>query len=111
MTRVKSKMPELKKKEVVYKIPCRDCKSGYMGRSLQKRITEHKHAVKINNRKNSIAVHARDMGHQPDWDAAEILAIESHYQKRWVLEAIGIQKTPQTCNLEILDQAWTTHTC
>ena len=114
MTKVKTKMPELKKKGVVYKIPCRDCKSGYigeMGRSLQKRITEHKYAVKTNDRKNSIAVHAWDMGHQPDWDAAEILAIESHYQKRWVLEAIWIQKTPQTGNLEILDQVWTTHTC
>ena len=110
-------MPELKKKGVVYKIPCRDCKFGYigeMGRSQQKRITEHKYAVKTNDRKNSIAVHAWDMGHQPDWDAAEILAIESHYQKRWVLEAIWIQKTPQTCNLDcglILDQAWTMHTC
>ena len=52
--------------------------------------------------------------HQQDWDAAEILETESHYQKRRVLEAIWMQKTPQTCNLDcglILDQAWTMHTC
>ena len=46
-------MPELKKKGVVYKIPCWDCEAGYiseMGRSLQKRITEHMYAVKTNDR-------------------------------------------------------------
>jgi hypothetical protein len=61
LTRVKTKTPKLKKKGVVYKVPCRDCAASYigeMGRSLQKRITEHKYAVKTNNRKNGIAVHA-----------------------------------------------------
>ena len=117
LTRVKTKIPESKKKGVVYRIPCQDCEAGYIGetgRSLQKRITEHKYAVKTNDRRNGIAVHCWDMGHQPDWDAAEILETEPHYQKRRVLEAIWVRKTPQTCNLDcglILDQAWTTHTC
>ena len=66
LTRLKTKMPELKRKGVVYRIPCRDCEAGYIGetgRSLQKRITEHKYAVKTNDRRNGIAVHCWDMGH------------------------------------------------
>ena len=65
-------------KEVVYKIPCQDCET-YIGetiRSLRKRIAEHKYAVKSNDRRNGIAVHAWDNQHRPDWDAADIL--ESH---------------------------------
>ena len=41
-----------------------------------------------------------DMGHRPDWDAAEIVETEPHWVKRRVLESIWIQRTPQTCNLE-----------
>ena len=83
-----------------------------MGRSLQRRITEHKHAVKTNDRRNGIAVHAWDRQHQPDWKATEILEIEPHYWKRRVLEAIWIQKTPRNCNLDCgltLNEAWATY--
>jgi hypothetical protein len=124
LKRVKIKIPELKKKGVVYKVPCRDCGASYMyigetGRSLQKRITEHKYAVKTNNRKNDIAVHARDMEHRSDWDATEILEMEPHYWKRCILEAIWIQKTPMRAHARMhgcrratwtLNEAWTTHT-
>ena len=112
LTKVKTKTPELKKKGVVYKVPCRDCETCYIGetgRSLQKRITEHKYSVNNNDRKNGIAVHAWDMGHQPDWNAAEVVDMEPHYWKRHVLEAIWIQNTSQTCNLDrgmILSNAW-----
>ena len=103
LTKVRTKIPELKMKGVVYKVPCQECEASYIGetgRSLQKRITEHKYAVKTNDRKNSIAVHAWGMEHQPDWDAAEVMETEPHYWKRRILEAIWIQKTPQTCNLD-----------
>ena len=69
LTRVKSKRPTMKKKGVVYKIPCQDCDAVYIGetgRSLQKRLAEHKYAVKNNDRKNGMAVHAWDMDHQPN---------------------------------------------
>ena len=85
---------ELKKKEVVYRVLCQDCDGAYIGetgRSLQKRLTEHKYAVRTNDRKNDIAVHAWDMDFQPDWEAAEVVEYEPHYWKRRVLEAIWIQ--------------------
>ena len=60
LTKVKIRTSELKKKEVVYRVPCQDCDGAYIGetgRSLQKRLTEHKYAVRTNDRKNGIAVH------------------------------------------------------
>ena len=79
------------RKEVVYQIPCQDCDSVYIGetgRSLGKRITEHKCAVKTGDRKNGVAVHAWDEGHRVDWEGVKILESEPHYLKRRVLEAI-----------------------
>ena len=40
LTRVKTKTPELKKRRVVYEVPCQDCEASYVGetgRTLQKR--------------------------------------------------------------------------
>ena len=95
LTKVKTRTPELKKKEVVYRVPCQDCDAaqiGETGRSLQKRLTEQKYAVKTNDRKNGIAVHVWDMDHRPDWEAAEVVESEPHYWKRRVLEAIGFRR-------------------
>ena len=81
MTRVKSKTSDLKK-DVVYRIPCHDSEASYIRetrRPLQKRIMECKYAVKINDRKNGIAVHAWDRGHQLDWGAAEVVEMEPCY--------------------------------
>ena len=95
--------------------PCHDCEAQCIvetRRSLQKGIAEHKYAVKTNDRKNGIAVHAWDREHQPYWDAAEIVEMETHYWKRRVLEAIWIQETPLTCNLDCgltLNKTWAMH--
>ena len=81
LTKVKTRTSELKKKEVVYRVPRQDCDAAYIGetgRSLQKRLTEHKYAVKNNDRKNGIAVRAWDMDHRPDWEAAEVAESEPH---------------------------------
>ena len=64
LTKVKTKTPELKKKRVVYKVPCRDCEADYigeMGRSLQKRITKYIYAVKNDDRRP----HTLDETHPP----------------------------------------------
>ena len=59
--KVKQPRPDRKKKGVVYEVPCKDSLCVYIGktgRSLEKRISEHKTAVKKNDPKNSIAVHS-----------------------------------------------------
>ena len=62
LMRVKTPQPEEMKKGVVYRMPCMDCDGSYIGetgRNLQKRLTEHKSAVKRQDEKNGIAVHAK----------------------------------------------------
>ena len=47
--RVKKGIPEDKRKEVIYEIPCKDCEKlhiGETGRTLKKRVSEHKQAVR-----------------------------------------------------------------
>ena len=49
LTRVKTARPEMKKKDIIYEIPCKDSDMSYIGetgRSLPKRLTEHKTAVR-----------------------------------------------------------------
>ena len=57
----------LLKKGVVYEVPCMDCNRSYIGetgRSLKKRLVEHKSAVKRYDTKNGIAVHAWEHQHR-----------------------------------------------
>ena len=112
LTRVKSARPELKKKEVVYEVPCMDCDTKYIGetgRNLQKRLMEHKAAVRRGDRKNGIAVHLQDHDHRVDWEAAKVIGQEPHYWRRRVLEALHISKNDKTSNLDCgltLDPIW-----
>ena len=66
---VKTKDRELKRKEIVYKISCRDSDAAY---------------VPCGNReisaKEDNGAHAWDNGHRPDWDAAETMENEPHYR-------------------------------
>ena len=74
------------KKDMVYEVPCEDCSEAYvgeMGRGWQKRLVEHKTAVKtetmrLHGTKTTAGV----------W----VLEIELHYWERRALEAIWIQK-------------------
>ena len=61
LVKVKHIRPDRKKKGVVYKVPCKDCPCVYIGetgRTLEKRLSEHRTSVKKNDPKNGIAVHA-----------------------------------------------------
>ena len=63
----------MEKRNVVYEVPCRDCQLTYIGetkRTMKKRMTEHKYAVKTGDPKNGIAVHVQKTQHSIDWGAA-----------------------------------------
>ena len=67
LVKVKQAIPNSKKKGVIYEVPCKDCPCVYIGetgRTLEKRLSEHKTAVKKNDAKNGIAVHAWTNQHQ-----------------------------------------------
>ena len=69
---------------------------------LRRRVTEHKYAVKTRVRKNGVAVHAWDEGHNVDWEGVKILECEQNYWKRSlrVLEAIQIKKAEKNSSLD-----------
>ena len=103
LMRVKSPRQEDVKTGVVYEVPCAECNHVYIGetgRCLQKRIKEHKYAVKTHDTKNGLAVLAWKNDHRVNWDAAEVRAFEEHYTKRKVLEALMIRKQKHTSNLD-----------
>ena len=73
LTDVKNKIPQEKKKAEVYTIPCHNCNTNYVGetgRTLQKRIEEHKSAVRRGDEKNGIAVHVKKTQHDINWAEA-----------------------------------------
>ena len=85
LVRVKNRIPEEKKTGVVYEVPCKDCDGVYVGetgRTLKKRISEHKQAVRRMDDKNGIAVHVQRMDHRIDSEKASITATEQFYWKR-----------------------------
>ena len=82
LVKVKQAIPSTKKKGVIYEIPCKDCPRVYIGetgRTLEKRLSEHKAAVKKNDPKNGIAVHAWANQHQVNWEAASVKQEERIY--------------------------------
>ena len=72
-------------------------------RNLRTRLKEHKYAVKRNDDRNGIAVHAQRSGHRVDWESEpwRVIAMEDHTAKRKVLEAIAIQESECTSNLDV----------
>ena len=73
--KVKTKTPKDLKKGVIYEVPCTDCTNVYIGETghnLRTRLKKHQYAVKRNDEKNGIAVHAHRSGHKVDLEAAKV---------------------------------------
>ena len=73
---------------------------GETERTLEKRLSEHRGAVKRNGSKNGIAVHAWKTQHRVDWGAATVKQVEMNYTRRKVIEAIHMKKQKVTSNLD-----------
>lgn len=92
-----------------YQVPCGDSDHVYVGETgqcLQKRVNEHRYAVKTGNMKNGIAAHAWKNQHRVDWESARI---EQRYWKWRVLEAIHIWRQKNPSNLDCglhLNSTW-----
>jgi hypothetical protein len=82
LMKVKNKIPQDRKKGVVYGIPCCDCDHVYVGetgRTLKVRIAEHKQAVRRFDRKNGIAVHVHDQQHHMNYGFRNIVLEEKNH--------------------------------
>ena len=69
--------PPTEEKNVIYKIPCKDCawnNIGETGRSLKTRKAEHIRSVKKHNSGSNIAKHPWDNDHVIDFDSAKVIA-------------------------------------
>ena len=59
---------------------------GETGRTLSKRIKEHKYAVCSMNMINTIARHSCSMGHRANWEGLTVIGLGEHPIKRKILE-------------------------
>lgn len=61
----------------IYRIPCQDCPSVYIGQTRRKvrtRLKEHKHAVENKKHNESaVAAHTTNTDHNIDWDNAKLI--------------------------------------
>ena len=97
--------------EVVYQIPCDMCDKVYIGetgRKFKVRRKEHeeeaneastKHFTRAQRKaststynKSAITDHVASTNHTIGWEDSKILCKESHRTRRWIKEAIHIQK-------------------
>ena len=101
--KVKDSVPLGKRANVVYSIPCTTCTSVYIGqtgRLLEKRISEHRAAVKYAKCDvSAVAEHVWEKNHQMDFDGVSVLAQEQNQLRRCFMESWFIQ-TSNTINRE-----------
>ena len=82
LVKVKNRIPEDRRKGVIDEIPCQDCDIGETGRTLKKRVSEHKHAVGKFNMNNGVAVHVHNEDHQIDWEGAKVIGQQESYWEK-----------------------------
>ena len=103
LMQVKQRTPMEKNRNIVYEVPCCDCQLTYIGemrRTMMKRMTQYKYAVKTGDPKNGIAVHVQRSQHTIDWEAARVQATTTGYRDIRTKEAIYIKRKRQSMNLD-----------
>ena len=76
----------------MYKIPC-TCGSYYIGqtgKTLKKRISQHKYNIDHDNQQSAINLHMRECNFNIDWGKADTLYKNSNYIERNIIESLCI---------------------
>lgn len=85
-----------RRKDLVYKISCKDCESIYIGHTsmwIKKSLYHHKMNNNENNKTNTaLSLHCLHNQHSSDLKNVEILHLERKLVKRRILEAFYICK-------------------
>jgi len=91
---LKPKIPKENEKDVVYAIPCQNCKMHYVGETSQHFCDRRKqHARDVVNKKetNGIYCHIKThSSHQPDWDNFKFIDREKNWKSRKIKESLYI---------------------
>jgi len=104
----KDKVKDEQKTELIYRVPCKNCCSSYIGETDRKfglRIKEHNKEVdsftagtqtraSSVTHKSAITDHAVEENHVIDWDKANVVDREAQRQTGWIKEPLWIRKTP-----------------
>ena len=99
-TSVKDPIPPEERTGVIYKIKCTcgDFYVGETGRNLTTRLKEHKAACRLAAfDRSAVAKHARQVGHEIEWNDVEILDTTKDLQERKVKESLYIRMAPKSC--------------
>ncbi|KAJ8910813.1 hypothetical protein NQ315_003687 [Exocentrus adspersus] len=100
-TKTKTPITDAEKSNIVYKIPCNNCNLTYVGqssRTLKCRLTNHKSDCRLLKETSALAQHSTLLGHNMNFDGAEILMVESNYNKRCFLEMVCINNEEFSMN-------------
>lgn len=100
-SKTKDKTPMLYNSNVIYKIPCLECRGCYIGQTsqwLKQRITQHKSDCRVGKNSCAVAEHFQKTGHQFNYDEVKILKQENNYKSRLFLEMYYIKKTEHSLN-------------
>ena len=92
----KDTTPKFNRTGVIYEVNCQDCNNTYVGetgRTLGKRLDEHKRLTS-----SAIHEHTADTSHTMDWDNTRILGRESNIHRRKIREAIYIKRRQPSLN-------------
>ena len=100
----KDPVPELRRKGVVYTIPCDQCPRCYVGQtgqSLEQCLGEHHRALRKGDvLASAVAEHVFTSGHQMDLSKARVMDSHPHTQTRCLLESWRIQREQAPLNRE-----------
>ena len=102
------KVEQQYRRNTVYSIPCKECPMKYIGQTsvpLKKRCKEHenwcrkkhkKKLLKSTTKNDGIAYHHHLTGHEIDFENTRILAEETSYWPRLIIEGLEIKKLQPT---------------
>ena len=81
----------------IYSIPCGVCPKSYFGetgRTLEKRLSEHKRDFRFAKEYSACFIHSRDEGHNINWNEAKLIHKSSNSFERKMLESLLIRIKP-----------------
>ncbi|BHF57925.1 hypothetical protein SprV_0100087200 [Sparganum proliferum] len=90
LSRAKDPIPKEQQSNVIYRIPCANCRCvyiGHTGRQLGTRINEHKLAIRRRDPLSLVFAHSLDCDHRFNWDGTEVVAMANTKHAREFLEA------------------------